>query len=108
MSTDISFAVSANTPRDVPPELLRARFLNRRFNGALNDLGLLERLSSNWVTPVCSGWYFSPFSHHQADKLVVALEDLAVVLERAGQADYRSAGAFPGPGQQAFDFGGQP
>ena len=105
MSTDISFAVSANTPRDVPPELLRARFLNRRFNGALYDLGLLERLPSSWVTPVCSGWYFSPFIHHQADKLVVALEDLAVVLERAGQADYRRAGAFPGPGQQAFDFG---
>ena len=105
MSTDTSFAVSANTPRDVPPELLRARLLNRRFNGALYDLGLLERLSSNWVTPVCSGWYFSPLTHHQADKLVVALEDLAVVLERAGQADYRRAGAFPGPGQQAFDFG---
>ena len=78
------------------------------MNGALYDLGLLERLPSNWVTPVCSGWYFSPFTRHQADKLVTALEGLAVVLERAGQADYRRAGAFPGPGQQAFDFGGQP
>ena len=108
MSTDISLAVSTDNPKDVPPDLLWSRLLSRRLNGALYDLGLLERLPSNWVTPVCSGWYFSPFTHHQAGKLVVALEDLAVVLERAGQADYRRAGAFPGPGQQAFDFGGQP
>ena len=105
MSTDISIAVSADSSRGVPPELLRSRLLNRRLNGALYDLGLLERLPSNWVTPVCSGWYFSPFTHHQADKLVTALEDLAHVLERAGHADYLRAGAFPGPGQQAFPLG---
>ena len=105
MSTDIRFAVSADTSGDVPTELFRSRLLNRRLNGALYDLGLRERLPSNWVTPVCSGWYFSPFTHHQADKLVVALEGLAVVLEGAGQADYLRARAFPGRGQQAFPLG---
>jgi len=105
MSTDIGFAVSADTSRDVPLELLRSRLLNRRLNGALYDLGFIEQVPAGLVTPVCSGWYFNPFTHHQATKLVAALEDLAVVLEAAGQADYLRTGAFPGPGKQAFPLG---
>ena len=113
MSTDISFAVSTDVSpkvfpesQQVPPELFRARQLRRRLNGALYDLGLIEKVPAAWVTPVCSGWYWSPFTHHQANKLVVALEDLTVVLEKAGLQQHLRAGAHPGSGQQAFDFGG--
>lgn len=106
MTTTLGPTVPTDAPREVPPELFRARQLHRRLNGALWDLGLIEKVPTGWVTPACSGWYFSPFTHHQADKLVVALEDLWVVLEAAGQADYLRAGAHPGSGQQAFDLGG--
>jgi hypothetical protein len=106
MSTTTGIVVPTDAPREVPPELLRARLLGRRLNGALWDLGLVEKVPTSWVTPACSGWYFSPFTHHQANKLVVALEDLAVFLQEAGLEDHLRAGAFPGPGQQAFDFGG--
>jgi hypothetical protein len=106
MSKPLGLAVSTDIPREVPSELCRSRQLHRRLNGALWDLGLIGKVPTGWVTPACSGWYFSPFTHHQADKLVVALEDLWVVLEASGQADSLRAGAHPGPGQQAFDFGG--
>jgi hypothetical protein len=106
MSTTRGFAVPADISRGVPPELLRARLLGRRLNGALYDLGLIEQVPTGWVTPACSGWYFAPFTHHQANKLVVALEDLTVVLEEAGLEDHLRAGAFPGPGQLAFSLGG--
>jgi hypothetical protein len=44
MSTDISFAVSSDVPREVPPELVRARLLGRRLNSALYDLGFVEEV----------------------------------------------------------------
>ena len=105
MSPTPGIAVPTDTHRAVPPELFRARQLRRRLNGAFWDLGLAETVPTGWVTPVCSGWYFSPFTHHQANKLVVALEDLTVVLEEAGLEDHLRAGASPGPGQLAFDLG---
>src|SRR5665213_1654589 len=105
MSTALGIAVPADVPRKVPPELQRARQLRRRLNGSLYDLGLIEKVPTGWVIPVCSGWYFSPFTHLQANKLVVALEDLTVVLEEAGLEEHLRKGTNPGPGQHAFPLG---
>ncbi len=106
MSTDVSFAVPSGARPQDPPELLRARQLHRRLGGALYDLGLAERVPTGWVTPACSGWYFSPVNLPQANRFVVALEDLAVVLQAAGLDERLRSGAIPGPGQQQFSFGG--
>ena len=106
MSNTPGVAVPKDVLREVPPELFLARQLRRRLNGAFWDLGLTEKVPTDWVTPVCSGWYFAPFTYHQANRLVVALEDLTVILEEAGLEDHLRAGAFPGAGQQSFSFGG--
>jgi hypothetical protein len=105
MSSTSGIDVLSDITRTVPSELLRARLLQGRLNGALSDLGLAENLPTGWVTSACSGWYFSPFNHHQASKLVVALEEFTAVLDGAGLEKHLRAGASPGPGQQAFQFG---
>ncbi|HZM56216.1 MAG TPA: hypothetical protein VFC03_14440 [Acidimicrobiales bacterium] len=56
MSTGISFAVSADAPRDVPPELLPARHFGGRLNGAVYGLGLIEEVPAEIAALLEDKW----------------------------------------------------
>jgi hypothetical protein len=115
MSSRPGTAVRTDVIRTIPPDLHRARLLQGRLDEALSGLGLGGSVPSRWVTPACSGWYFSPFNHHQAGRLVTALEELVTRLHEVGvdeagegaaavDQDLRT-GSCPGPDQQTFEFG---
>ena len=108
MSTTFDLAVPESRTRDTPPELEQARLLRSRLLAALRVLGVDDAVPSGWVTPVCSGWYFSPFTHHQARRLVTALEGLGASGSTADDDRCRPVtgpGPGPGPGQLTFAFG---
>ncbi len=54
-----------------------AHYLARRLQMVFNDLGLLPHIPSDWLQPGPDGLSFRPLSVREADKLVLALEDLA-------------------------------
>src|SRR5664280_824429 len=56
MSTDISFAVSVDAPRDVPPEHLPALHFGRQLNGAVYGLGLIEEVPAEIPTLLEDKW----------------------------------------------------
>jgi hypothetical protein len=66
-------------------------WLARRLRVATLDLGLSEILPDHWDTPTAGGLSFCTLSLRQADRLVRALEDLALDREPVMPA--------PGPGQ---------
>ena len=52
-------------------------YLARRLNRVFNDLGLLPHIPPRWLQPGPDGLSFRPLSVHEADKLTLAVEDLA-------------------------------
>lgn len=52
-------------------------YLARRLHFVLHDLGLREHLPSDWLRPGPEGLSFASLSLREADKLVLAVEDLA-------------------------------
>ena len=69
-------AATSNTAQD--PTKTTAWYLARRLHLALHDLGLLDHFPSDWVQPSLDGLSFRPLSVHEADRLVLAVEDLAL------------------------------
>jgi len=62
-----------------PPDSSKstAYYLARRLQAVFNDLGLLSHIPSDWLQPGSNGLSFRPLSVHEADKLTLAVEDLA-------------------------------
>ena len=54
-----------------------AYYLARRLQAVLNDLGLLSHIPSDWLQPGPDGLSFRPLSVLEANKLTLAVEDLA-------------------------------
>lgn len=54
-----------------------AHYLARRLHVVFHDLDLLEHLPSDWLQPSPDGLSFRPLSVREADKLVLAIEELA-------------------------------
>ena len=52
-------------------------YLARRLNRVFNDLGLLPHIPGDWLQPSPEGLGFRPITVQEADKLVLAIEDLA-------------------------------
>jgi hypothetical protein len=99
-------APAAAPVRHVPPDLEAARDLHTRLNAALAGLGLSGALSTRWVTPARSGFFYAPHNLHQATRLVLELEHLgeSVAGDGVGSAGRRCAA--PGPGQLSLPFDG--
>jgi hypothetical protein len=56
MSTDISFAIPVDAPRDVPPELLPALHFGGQLNGAGYGLGLIEEVPAEIAALLEDKW----------------------------------------------------
>jgi hypothetical protein len=69
----------------------RASHLARRLQIALFDLGLDQIVPDGWISPTSDGVAFNLLTLRQADRLVRALEDVAL--------DYEAQGPKAGPGQ---------
>ena len=54
-----------------------AHYLARRLQVVLKDLGLLAHIPSDWLQPGPEGLHFRHLSVREADRLVLAIEDLA-------------------------------
>ena len=54
-----------------------AHYLARRLQQVFNDLGLLSHVPSDWLQPGPDGLSFRTLSVREADKLTLAVEDLA-------------------------------
>ena len=52
-------------------------YLARRLNRVFNDLGLLPHIPGDWLQPGPDGLSFRPLSVQEADKLTLAVEELA-------------------------------
>jgi hypothetical protein len=52
-------------------------YLARRLQAVFNDLGLFSHIPSDWLQPGPDGLSFRPLSVREADKLTLAVEDLA-------------------------------
>jgi len=61
-----------------------AHFLAHRLAVALSDLGLSSHVPTDWLQPSPDGLAFRSLSVHEADWLVLALEDLAEGHESTG------------------------
>ena len=59
------------------PASATARYLTRRLHVVFNDLDLLDHIPSGWLQPGPDGLSFRPLSVLEADKLTLAVEDLA-------------------------------
>lgn len=67
--------VTPITPQDSTKTT--AYYLARRLHLALHDLGVLQHIPPDWLQPGPDGLSFRPLSVREADKLTLALEDLA-------------------------------
>jgi hypothetical protein len=54
-----------------------AYYLARRLQAVFNDLGLLHHIPSDWLQPSPEGLSFRSLNVREADKLTLAVEDLA-------------------------------
>ena len=52
-------------------------YLARRLNRVFNDVGLLPHLPRDWLQPSPEGLGFRPLTVQEADRFVLAVEDLA-------------------------------
>jgi hypothetical protein len=68
---------AAITPISSHPELKTSHYLARRLLLAFHDLGLIESVPNGWLQPGPDGLAFGALSVREADKLVLAIEDLA-------------------------------
>jgi hypothetical protein len=59
------------------PERATAHYLARRLLLAFHDLGLSESIPRGWLQPGPDGLAFRALTVREADKLVLAIEDLA-------------------------------
>jgi hypothetical protein len=74
-----------------PPKRTTAHYLARRLLRAFHDLGIAREIPTGWVRAESDGLVFGNLTVSQADKLVLAVEDLALCR--------RSFPADPGPNQ---------
>lgn len=73
-----------------------AHYLAHRLHLVFNELGLLPHVPSDWLQPSPDGLGFRPLSVREADKLVLALENLV--------DGYESPRANVSPDQLTFDL----
>jgi hypothetical protein len=59
------------------PTMTTAHYLARRLHLVFHDLGLLEHIPSDWLQPSPEGLSFRSLSVSEADKFVLAVEDVA-------------------------------
>jgi hypothetical protein len=52
-------------------------YLARRLDRVINDLGLMPHIPMGWLQPNPEGLSFRSLNVHEADKLVLAVEDVA-------------------------------
>jgi hypothetical protein len=74
-SLERNAVITRITPQDSTKTT--AHYLARRLQVVLNDLGLLEHLPSDWLQPGPDGLSFGSISVREADKFVLAVEDVA-------------------------------
>jgi hypothetical protein len=79
------------TPISNPPKRTTADYLARRLLLAFQDLGIACEIPIGWVRAESGGLVFGNLTEAQADKLVLAVEDLAL--------GHQAAVASPGPNQ---------
>ena len=65
------------TPITPPDSGKTTAHLARRLHVVFNDLDLLEHLPPDWLQPGADGLSFRQLSVREADKLTLAVEDLA-------------------------------
>ena len=85
------------SPIAVSRPLTTCDYLALRLNRFFNDLGLLPHIPSDWLQPSPDGLAFRPLSVREADKFVLALEDLA--------CGYEVPRPSVSPDQLSFDLG---
>jgi hypothetical protein len=72
---DRNAVITPITPEDSTKTT--AHYLARRLRVVFTDLGLLEHIPSDWLQPGPDGLSFRPLSVREADKLTLAVEELA-------------------------------
>jgi hypothetical protein len=69
-------ADAAVTPISSHPERATSHYLARRLLLAFHDLGLMRAVPDGWLQPGPDGVAFRTLTVREADKLVLAVEDL--------------------------------